>query len=749
MRDCANFDMRNLLVFLIYNIIIVMKRLFYLSDKIKNNFMRKFNLPDFEFLKNFKNKKSLFAVVLAAIAAGLVIPGGNAHAAVLESLGGAVLDLVAPLIYLVFYIFFYIAYIVAWIGASMIDMALNPAIINSVLDMSPTMPLYQAWTIFRDVANLLFILILLLIALGTIFRAESYNIKKSLYKFILIIFLINFSGMIAGLFIDFGNFLMYGVLKMMCVAGNAKCFQDFYAQLMGVIDILWKKYSITGISFDFKDAAAIGIAAIYTFIYGLVLMVLGVFLLIRIAALAILIILSPLAFFGYTAPGLEGFKNQWWDNLVKYVMFGPVFALMLYVSGLMAQNALAVDPAIFEVNKNLSWMAQDITMILTSIIPLIFLIGIIPVTRAFGIAGSDAILGGTTGLAAFAGGFLGSATDRWLARGAGMKGSEQKGWKGGLSRAHAWTRRRLSNVSPGSWKRAYKAQKADEEHDYDVATGAMRNKMDPYGAIKDKYGKWKDQNYKSTKRDYEKEVKIRKGNEEWKSEGVDNANDAIDSIERGKKMGESVEKLSVKVKFIAAEDGIDDMLERSADRSGVKYGMGAAGLKKYIDETFGNLSEEEKSKLFSSISKLEVKNGNSAYEGLGDSYFDATRKQTVYTVNPLTTGINPRTGRTYIQDQEDAQVKVANKKDPKDLKKSSFIDNTGITNAGERIFADMKGTRARRIGMMDRDRVEALDAALTRKYPPMVGMTAIASLRMSNPELADAWNKLKTQHNLP
>ncbi|MBU3964976.1 hypothetical protein KKA96_01195, partial [Patescibacteria group bacterium] len=182
--------------------------------------------------------------------------------------------------------------------------------------------------------------------------------------------------------------------KWMCVGNTNKCFTDFYAQLMEGIDILFWKYPYYAISFDFKDAASIGISAIYTFIYGIVLMALGVFLVIRIAVLALLIILSPLAFVGEVFPGLKEISSKWWDNLIKYVMFGPIFALMLYVSGLMAQNTIAVDPAIFETNPNLSWMAQNITLILTNIIPLIFLIGIIPVTKALGIAGANAIFAG-------------------------------------------------------------------------------------------------------------------------------------------------------------------------------------------------------------------------------------------------------------------------------------------------------------------------------------------------------------------
>ncbi|MBU3924418.1 hypothetical protein KJ854_00600, partial [Patescibacteria group bacterium] len=211
-----------------------------------------------KFLKIFKQKKLFFAVVLTVVAAGLFFPSGNAQASLLESVGGFVMNIIAPIVYLIFYVFFCIAYVVAWIGASVINMTLNPAIINSVLNIDPKMPLYQGWTIFRDIANLFFILILLFIALGTIVRSQSYNLKNLLPKLIIAVFLINFSNVIAGAIIDFGNIFMYGVLKWMCVGNTNKCFTDFYAQLMEGIDILFWKYPYYAISFDFKDAASIG-----------------------------------------------------------------------------------------------------------------------------------------------------------------------------------------------------------------------------------------------------------------------------------------------------------------------------------------------------------------------------------------------------------------------------------------------------------------------------------------------------------
>lgn len=403
---------------------------FHLADRIKNNFTKAVGLLELNFAKKIdsaprKKYFSLFFVAVAAIVIGSMLYAHPASADAGDWIVDIVLKyLIYPLIYIIFYVLFYIAWVVAWIGANIISINLNPAIINTVL----THPaVYEGWKIFRDVANLLFILILLLIALGTIFRSSSYNIKKSLYQFIIIIFLINFSFMIAGLFIDFGNILMYGVLKGMCASGTETCFQDSFYGLMNVIDkfgdeyTLGKMVSFSGI--QAQQAVGMAVATIYTFVYGLILMGLGLFLMIRVVALAILLILAPLAFFGYTAPGLKGFKDKWWDNLIQYVMFGPVFALMLYITGHLAVITIDTPSGAITSVAALGSIGTLISTVIINIIPLIFLLAIIPVTRAFGIAGSGVILGGISNLGYFAGGALVGAWSQSLARGQFIPGS--------------------------------------------------------------------------------------------------------------------------------------------------------------------------------------------------------------------------------------------------------------------------------------------------------------------------------------
>jgi len=63
------------------------------------------------------------------------------------------------------------------------------------------------WNVIRDLTNMFFVFILLIIAFATILRAESYGMKQTLWKLIVAALLVNFSLVIAGVFLDFAGML--------------------------------------------------------------------------------------------------------------------------------------------------------------------------------------------------------------------------------------------------------------------------------------------------------------------------------------------------------------------------------------------------------------------------------------------------------------------------------------------------------------------------------------------------------------
>src|SRR3989344_1686572 len=69
-------------------------------------------------------------------------------------------------------------------------------------------PIVQSgWLITRDLANLGFVLAIIVIAFATILRLESYEMKKTIGRLIIAALLVNFSLVIAGVFLDFSAIL--------------------------------------------------------------------------------------------------------------------------------------------------------------------------------------------------------------------------------------------------------------------------------------------------------------------------------------------------------------------------------------------------------------------------------------------------------------------------------------------------------------------------------------------------------------
>src|SRR3989344_3549915 len=65
-----------------------------------------------------------------------------------------------------------------------------------------------AWPIVRDFANMLLVLILIFIGLGTALRLGDYEAKKTLPKLVFIAVLINFAPVLMGFVVDATNIIM-------------------------------------------------------------------------------------------------------------------------------------------------------------------------------------------------------------------------------------------------------------------------------------------------------------------------------------------------------------------------------------------------------------------------------------------------------------------------------------------------------------------------------------------------------------
>ena len=134
---------------------------------------------------------------------------------------------------------------------------------------------------------------------------------------------------------------------------------------------------------------------IVTFIMGMTLLVMAILFVIRLIALAILVMFSPIGFVGYIFPETSEFASKWWKNLFSYAFFGPIMIFMLKVSvsilTAMSDNYTKIISA-SEMNALDNSQASAIASIAFYPIPIILLWAGMGIAKSMGIAGAETVV---------------------------------------------------------------------------------------------------------------------------------------------------------------------------------------------------------------------------------------------------------------------------------------------------------------------------------------------------------------------
>jgi hypothetical protein len=187
------------------------------------------------------------------------------------------------------------------------------------------------WVIVRDLANMFFILVLLIMAFGTMLGVDQYSYKnKALTRLLLMAVIINFTRTICGILIDFGQ-----VVMLTFVNGFKEAAGGNFTSGFAIDKIL---LSNPGAPSNITDATSIVTSmclALVMVVASLVIVLIFVFtLLIRIIYLWCLVILSPIAFLMKAVPSSKAssFYAKWWSLFTENVVVGPVLAFFLWLS---------------------------------------------------------------------------------------------------------------------------------------------------------------------------------------------------------------------------------------------------------------------------------------------------------------------------------------------------------------------------------------------------------------------------------
>lgn len=397
-----------------------------------------------------------------------------------------------------------------WLGANLLEISIDaPAKYFNGFTTAPIVA--TGWEVVRDLANMFFSLILLVIAFATILRIETYGMKQVLWKLIVAALLINFSLVIAGVVIDGSNvltnfFIKNATYNIVTKDSSGTEISNTTSDISVAILSGLKVHTLyqvnlgdtNGQSIPQNSAAPqiqgdigfttilinIILGIIFMLVTAFVLFAAAILFLIRLIALWILLIFAPLAWLAMILPATRNLWNKWWHEFMKWIIFAPVYGFFIYLTvSMISKNVLSQSGSVRQASAGglaITEFTQDLRLIANYIVLIIFMVAGLIFARQSGISGATAMAKLGTNLRN-AGGRMAS---RWAAKGGKMPGAtwaanklgltgtldtwqKGEGWKAGLANAVRRTGRvketLFAAASPQVWSRywAYRKQRAD------------------------------------------------------------------------------------------------------------------------------------------------------------------------------------------------------------------------------------------------------------------------------------------------
>ncbi len=312
-------------------------------------------------------KKRLPLILILALAGifAVFLPVHTTHADLfgISSLAGGVIGYVA----------FGVIYIITTIAAFLMslltyEIAIVLQLSNNIVN---TFAVQTGFTVTLAVANLGFVLAIIIIAIATILHRESYGIKSTLWRLVVAAVLVNFSLVIGGAIINFGDTLTNSFLAQLPASNGLSGAGAFAQDLAGAFAPQRALLTVTSTDNTIITSGGAGsikvntgddIAALITPLVGIfsaaallivIIITLAVFLimlLIRYVTLAFLLILMPFAWLLWLFPSTKKHWSSWWNEFIRWTFFAPIVVFFLWLAIATAKamhGSLAGNPLAF------------------------------------------------------------------------------------------------------------------------------------------------------------------------------------------------------------------------------------------------------------------------------------------------------------------------------------------------------------------------------------------------------------------
>ncbi|PJA85188.1 MAG: hypothetical protein CO143_02515 [Candidatus Moranbacteria bacterium CG_4_9_14_3_um_filter_45_14] len=327
---------------------------------------------------------------------------------------------------------------VASIAITLFEWVIKPENYSGTTGLLNQPVVYEMWKFIRDFFNLFFILVLLYIAFSVVFQIEK-NFKKTILSLVLAALFVNFSYPVSRALIDVANVPMYFFANQMAASNGASADSpgSVFSSALSASHI--KGVLIPGaenggsVKTVDNSLARYFIAIIFIFIFSVTLLVLAVMFTIRLVALVMLVIFSPVGFAASIIPGLNTYSKMWWDNFWKYAILGPAAMLMLLIAIRFFAALGDEKTGVFSSLKSVATekVASDPTFFASMAlftVPIIMLWMAMGLAQKFSIAGASSVVG------------MGQQFSKWAGKklydnpvGRGLKKAGYEGKLGGVN----------------------------------------------------------------------------------------------------------------------------------------------------------------------------------------------------------------------------------------------------------------------------------------------------------------------------
>lgn len=233
---------------------------------------------------------------------------------------------------------------------------------------------YNGWSTFRDYANIIFVIMLVVVIFSQVtgLGLTNYGIKKTLPTLIMVAVLVNLSFILCQLAVDVTNILGEGLRDLfegIRITGTGYSIRDF---VQGFGSTLLQLAVVTGgsvavIHFAGVNLGMLLVPILLAFIAALVgVLIFFLSLAIRKAGIFAMIVLCPVAIICYALPNTKKFFDKWLRLFTGLLMIFPICGILMGGGQFFSSILLTTD------DRNVGFF-MALTAMLIEVVPFFFI----------------------------------------------------------------------------------------------------------------------------------------------------------------------------------------------------------------------------------------------------------------------------------------------------------------------------------------------------------------------------------------